>query len=150
MIRPPSLQTGFALCWSGDPALKLPEDPKERERALTLARETGKWPTHDGQQPTVFHFEALTRHEIGWWDGEFRHSAAHRRPLSPIEANDLLVRIALRRVDNFGELKVERSTGAVTMADTSIVEALHTAAPSALGEFADEILSRSRGPRPLS
>lgn len=153
MIKPPSLQAGFALVWSQDPALKLPEDPAERERALKQATDTGNWTPliAEGQQPSLFHFEALTRQELGWWDGERRHSSLHGRPLSPIEANDLLVRIALRRVDNFGSVTVERATiGGIGIADARVIEVINIAAPSALAEFADAIIERSRGPRPLS
>lgn len=154
MIKPPSLQSGFSLVWSKDPALKLPEDPDEAARALKVATETGNWSSliADGQQPSVFHFEALTRRELGWWDGERRHSQIHARPLSPIEANDLLIRIALRSVDNFGPHKVERTAaagGVPGLADEKIIEVINTAAPSALAEFADAIIERSRGPRPL-
>lgn len=153
MIKTPSLQSGFALVWSGDPALKLPEDAAERERALKQASETGNWAPliAEGQQPSVFHFEALTRAELGWWDGERRHSAAFGRPLSPIETNDLLIRVALRRVDNFGAIKVERVTiGGIGQADPRVIEAINAAAPTALAEFADAIIERSRNPRPLS
>lgn len=151
MIKAPSLQTGFALVWSKDPALKLPEDPAEAERVLAIGRDTGNYPIADGQQPSVFHFEALSRHELGWWDGERRHSSIYGRPLSPIEANDLLVRIALRRVDNFGAVTVERATiGGIGIADARVIEVINIAAPSALAEFADAIIERSRGPRPLS
>ena len=155
MIKPPSLQTGFALVWSKDPALRLPENPDEAARALKLATDTGNWTPliAEGQQPSLFHFEALTRRELGWWDGERRHSSIYGRPLSPIEANDLLIRIALRRVDNFGDAKVERTAAAAGvpgLADEKVIEAVNAAAPTALAEFADAIIERSRGPRPLS
>lgn len=153
MIKTPSLQRGFSLVWSKDPALRLPVDPVEAERALKLANETGKWDAilAEGQQPTVFHFDALTRHELGWWDGERRHSSILGRPLSPIEANDLLIRIALRSADNFGTVKIERTQIGANVAQCGheVVEVLNTAAPGALAEFADAIIERSRGPRPL-
>ena len=153
MIKPPSLIHEFSLVYSEDPALDLPSDPAERERALKVARETGKWPIREGQQPTMFHFRDLTREAIGWWRGECGHSTALGRPLSDVEFNDLLVRIALRGIDNFGSLKVERKqvSKGIHLVNRDVIEAIYEAAPRALGEFFDVIFVRmGERLRPLS
>ena len=154
MIKAPSIQHEFTLVFSGDPALSLPEDPDERARVLKVARETGNWAPLiiDGQQPTLFHFKDLTRSEFGWWDGERCHSARLGRPLGALEASDLVLRLALRTVDNFGKHKVSRKQhGPVWLADSDIINALNEEAGSGpLVEFAEIVLERAASPiRPL-
>jgi len=153
MIKLPSLQHEFTQVYSGDSALELPDDPDARDRAIKQARETGNWPIREGQQPTLFHFKDPTREEIGWWRGEVGMSTEYGRPLSEIESSDLLLRISLRSVDNFGPHKVKRTQVArgIWIADRAAIDALHEAAPRALGEFSDVILTRMQDHiRPLS
>ena len=153
MIKPPSLVSDFTLVWSHDPALDLPSDPEERARLLKLARETGNWPLRDGHAPTLFHFRDLSREEIGWWRGECASSTIYGRPLSDVEQTDLLIRLTIRGADNFGKVKTERKNAAkgIQLAPMEFIEALHAAAPTALGEFADVLIERMREHiRPLS
>lgn len=153
MIKPASLVNDFTLIWSADPALDLPADPVERARMLKVARETGDWPLREGQQPTAFQFHDLTREEIGWWRGECESSTIHGRPLSDVESSDLLLRLAIRGIDNFGKVKIERKQAAkgIQLAKPDFIEALHAAAPTALGEFADVLIERMKEHlRPLS
>jgi len=154
MIKAPSITREFTLCWSGDPALALPEDAEERARVLKQARETGNWSPLiiEGQQPTLFHFKDLTRAEFGWWDGERSNSARLGRPLGALEASDLVLRLALRGVDNFGTHKVARKQhGAVWLCDVDIINAISDQAGSGpLVEFAEIVLERAANPiRPL-
>lgn len=158
MIKSPSLVNEYTLIYSGDPALSLPEDPTERERVLRVARETGDWkPILGGQgEPTLFHFRQLTRTDLGWLHGEGQHSTEHGRPLSPLEFNDLVIRLAIRSVDNFGSHKVERKQIKRDrwLATTDIVEAIHSEGgklgAAILGEFSDFIIERAQGGiRPL-
>ena len=154
MIKAPSIQHEYTLVWSGDPALSLPEDPTERARVLDDVRLRGDWPsiTVEGQQPTLFHFKDLTRAEFGWWDGERSNSARLGRPLGALEASDLVLRLALRSVDNFGTHKVTRKQhGQVWLCDVDIINAINDQAGAApLIEFAEIILERAANPiRPL-
>lgn len=154
MIKAPSVQREYTLIWSGDPALSLPEDAQERSRVLADARLTGNWAPliADGQQPTLFHFKDLTRAEFGWWDGERSNSARLGRPLGVLEASDLVLRLALRSVDNFGSHKVTRKQfGPVWLCELDIINAISDQAGSApLVEFAEIVLERAANPiRPL-
>jgi len=154
VIKAPSIQHEYTLVWSGDPALSLPEDAEEAARVLRLARETGDWSPLiiEGQQPTLFHLKDPTRTELAWWDGERSHSALLERPLSALEASDLILRIALRSVDNFGKHKVSRKQyGAMWLADDAIINAINAeAGPGPLVEFASIVLERAANPiRPL-
>ncbi len=156
MIKSPSIQHEFSLVWSGDPALSLPEktdeNAEERTRIIEAAQATGVWPIAEGQQPTLFHFKDPSRTDLGWWDGERTFSAKLQRPLSSIEASDLILRLTLRGVDNFGKHKVSRRQhGPVWLADESIINAISDeAGHEPLAEFASVILERVRNPiRPL-
>lgn len=137
MIKSPSLVNEFSLCFSGDPALSLPEDETERERVLNEARLTGRWDSlvKGNDQPTVFQFKNLTRTEFNWIAGE-----STRRNLHALEINDLVVRVALREVENFGKHKVRRvkvnDEPAVWAATTDIIDAIHAEA----GKAGDAIL----------
>lgn len=174
MIKPPSLQSTYTLVWSNDPALELPvhaDDPalsaddnaaasaetdKERARLLRVARATGNWSaiTKPGEQPTVFHFQNLSRSEWSWAEGEI-----NRRRLGALESNDLMFLIALRRIDNF-DCKVERYRASeiegtrdhIWMTKPSVVDKLHAAlanvedgATMLIAEFVAEIVRRARG-----
>lgn len=141
MIKAPSLQSTYTLIWSGDPALDLPEIPeagkaeekeavqKERQRILRNARLTGNWPLKGSEPPTVFHFRNLSRSDLAWLTGEMEHSSEHGRPLSQLEANDLMIRLALERVDNLNGLQVKHaklgSQKRVALPD--VLNAIHSA-----------------------
>lgn len=161
MIKPASLVSEFSLIYSGDPALDLPAEPEERARVLKLAQETGKWPLVEGQSPTVFHFKSITRTELGWLLGELQHSTqpAHdRRPLSPLEFDDLVFRLAIRSIDNFGthsgKADRKRYRGDIYLASTDLTDAIHAACgelgASILAEFSAHLIERAQGGiRPL-
>lgn len=153
MIKPPSLQADFTLIYSEDPALSLPEDADERARVLKTASETGHWPLIDGEKPTLFHFHDLSRQEISWIYGEQGHSSVYGRPLSAPEFTDLIFRVAIRKVDNFGEHKIARArtTAGIWLADAKIVDVICRACgPGPIVEFASIVLKRAEGVRPLS
>lgn len=155
MIKLPSLQTGYTLVWSGDPALDLPTAPDdasdderkavaiERERLLRIARQTGNWPIRPGEQPTVFHFRNLSRSDLTWLTGETSYSTEHTvngqsRPLSVHESNDLMLRLALEKVENLGTLQVKhaRIGSQKRVATPEVINAIHDAGGSdILDEF---------------
>lgn len=103
MLTAPSLHRAFALVYSGDPALDLPADTKERERVLASARETGHWPTFAGQEPTLFTCRSLHGAPLTWLLGE-----ARRKQLSQDELCELAFRLALTEVVNLGNVQVQR------------------------------------------
>lgn len=115
-LAPPSLQSDYTLCWSGDPALDLSAIPAidratasadeiaiaerlltERDQKLKVARERGDWPgiTKPNQRPVVFRFSPIGGSAVRWWSGE-----SARRQLTPIEDVELMFRLALREVSN--------------------------------------------------
>lgn len=140
MIKSPSLQNGYTLVWSKDPALALPEDDAtktpeenaaERARVLRIARQTGQWPIAPGEQPTVFHFRNLSRSDLSWATGEQQDSSEHkRRKLSGLEVDDLLLRLALVKVENLPGVKVEhgRVGSQKRVATPETIDAIHEAA----------------------
>lgn len=101
MIKPPSLQKVYTLVFSGDPALDLPEDAEEKALALKNARETGNWPIRPGESPTLFHFDPVS-HLVPYIHGE-----VSRGKLIDEELAALVFRLALSKVDGFGDRKVE-------------------------------------------
>jgi hypothetical protein len=120
VIKPPSLVHEYDLIYSGDPALALPEDEKEREHALTTARETGNWQALliAGQEPTLFTLRPLTVDEYEWWGTLAQGMTVARSAM-------LALRLALRKVQNFGAFKVEPTTeDGYRMAKKEIVDAL--------------------------
>lgn len=108
MIQANTKRAGrYVLCFSGDPALQFPEAEDERDRALTTARETGKWSAHtkDGQQPTFFHMRALGRDEFGAWK---TWRDPNGNSMAGTNAGWMaLARLALDKVENFEGRKVE-------------------------------------------
>lgn len=99
MFAPPSLQKEYALVFSGDPALALPTDEKERANVLRVARETGQWDglLKVGERPTLFRMRQLPGSTRTWLGC---HST--RKKLLDHEVCELALRLALRAVDNFG------------------------------------------------
>lgn len=97
MYRAPSLQFEYTVAFSGDPALNLPADPKEREHALTVARETGAWNSicHSNMLPTLFRLRRLSHSDSEWMIGQ-----SIRRQLSGPESVTLAVRLAWRGIEN--------------------------------------------------
>jgi len=153
MLKPPSLITTYTLIFSGDPALVLPADPKERTHALELARETGRWETLIGpdQTPTTFELRPLPGTAFDWWMGTVR-----RERLSDAEANALLLRLALRKVEHFGAHRVElhRLEGQ-ELATPAIIDALYAEGGEAgrqiVAELGGEVFARAeRALRPKS
>lgn len=169
MIKPVSLQSTYTLVWSQDPALDLPEPPpdandeqkaevaKERERLLRVARQTGNWQpiTKPGEQPTFFHFDCLSHNEFAWAQGE-----ASRRQLGDLEINNLLFLVAIRRIENFGDVKIERkqvgriegTKDSIWLASAAVLDKIHAALRSIedganilVAEFVVEIIRRARG-----
>jgi hypothetical protein len=110
MLAPPSLQSEYALIYSGDPALNLPADETERANALRIARETGRWTaiTHVGQEPTAFLFRPIHGVARTWMANQ-----ARAKELTPDAVIELVFRLALVRVDNLPGLvlKHERVEG---------------------------------------
>lgn len=153
MLKTPSLLKDYAFIYSGDPALRLPDDEKEREHALTVARETGNWSAilSGNEEPTVFHLAPLTGSQFDWLRGE-----VSRRGLVDVEQAALAVRLALRKVENFGTHKVERAMeDGQRLATTAIIDAIYAEAGGqgrlVIIELFVEILRRADEPlRPKS
>jgi hypothetical protein len=110
MLAPPSLQSEYALVYSGDSALNLPADETERANALRVARETGRWSAiqHAGQEPTAFVFRPIHGVARTWMANQ-----ARAKELTPDAVIELVFRLALVRVDNLPglQLKHERVDG---------------------------------------
>lgn len=177
MIKPVSLQGNYTMVWSLDPSLDLPEyadDPqlddaanklarekveRERARLLRIARQTGNWTeiTKPGEHPTYFTFGHLTHNEFSWIGGEIQ-----RKGMGGHEANDLFFLVAIRQIENFGDVKVGRHRAAqiegtrdhIWKASPDVLDKLHAALSSAglrdgaalmLEEFVQEIVRRARG-----
>jgi len=150
MIKAPSIQHEYSLIFSGDPALILPADPEEKARLIRVAQETGDWKGLLGdEQPTIFQFRNLSRTQLGWFEGE-RNSCSwlNGRPLSGRESDDLMVRLALRGVENFGKHKVSfaRINGQ-SIATSDIIDAIHDEAnphgEAVIGELAGIVTERA-------
>lgn len=150
MIKPPSLQSTYTLVWSNDPALELPDDEAERERVLHRARLTGEWPTKAGHQPTLFHLRNLSRSDLNWIAGEQQMSSEHARPLAGIEADDLIVRLALEKIVNFGSVAAKhvRVGSQKRVATHETIDAIFAAVgeqgSQLLAEFANHIVKRAQ------
>jgi hypothetical protein len=149
MIKAQSLIRESPFIWSRDPALTLPADPAEAERVLKVARDTGDYRAlvQGDEQPTVFHVRHLTRSQFAWWIGEREHSSIYGRPLSGAESDDLLVRLALRRVENFGkhEVKFYKYQGH-SLVTAEFIDAIHEEAGEAgvdlLGDLTRFVIER--------
>ncbi len=170
MLAAPSLQFEYTACFSGDPALDLPEIPdfdrskatsdelaaieklvSERVNKLRVAQQTGNWPaiTKQGKQPTIFRFQPVGGSAVRWWMGQ-----SMRERLTPVEDIELMFRLALVGVDNLDkvELKIDRS-GKFPLVSTASMDQLY-ALPVGLelvmelGEYAAR--RATRGVDPLS
>ena len=157
MIKPFSTQHEYTLVFSGDPSLSLPEDAEEKALALKNARDTGDWSkimSPSGDPPTRFHCAPISRSQRDWIIGEVSHSAVLDRPLSAVEMDALVIRVALRRVDGFGSHKVERvqyRPHGHWLAKPEILDAIHDeAGQDVIPELAGAIWERTTNPiRPL-
>lgn len=156
MIKAPSLQNEYSLIYSGDPALSLPESEEDRALALKVARETGDWSKllTGTELPTVFHCGQIKRTERDWILGEVQHSSTLGRPLSAVEMDALVLRVALRKIDGFGSHKVERlkhGASGVWICKPDIIDAIHAeAGHDVIPELAGAIWERATAPlRPL-
>ncbi len=123
MFLPPSVLKDYALVFSGDPALMLPTDEKEREAALTVARDTGNWTPLliAGEEPTLFYVRQLSGTTFTWMASQQK-----RKRLSQQELCELALRLALRKVENFGKFRVEFvSDDGQTLASTDVIDAIY-------------------------
>jgi hypothetical protein len=150
VIKAPSSQHEYSLIYSGDTALKLPEDEESKAHALKVARDTGDWTRlidASNGQPTVFHCAQITRTQRDWIIGEVAQSSTLNRPMHGVEMDALVLRVALRKIDNFGAHKVvrlqNRATG-IWLAKTEILDAIHDeAGPDVIPELAEAIWERA-------
>lgn len=129
MIKPPSLQGPYTLCWSRDPALDLPEIPHltaaatpediaardkiaaDREHKVSVASDTGNWHaiTKPGQTPTTFEFRQTNGDPALWLRHQSQRVDAHGNQLFSWEQLCALAfRLALRSIGNFDGKKLER------------------------------------------
>lgn len=90
----PSLQNEYTLCFSGDPALQLPDDQAEREVKLKNYRERGTWEAKPGEKLTHFRFRPVGGSAVRWWFGQ-----SERESLSALEDLELMFRLALTEAD---------------------------------------------------
>ena len=106
MLKPRSLQHEYSLIYSEDCALKLPTGETERETALRVARQTGKWSelTLQGETPTVFQVLPMTGTQFSYLGSE-----QVRKGLLQMEVYELAIRLVLRSIANFGDHKVTHS-----------------------------------------
>lgn len=152
MIHAPSFKPHAAstLIYSRDPALKLPEDPAQREKALEVARETGKWGDllPPGSNPTLFHVEYPIGTRLNYLLGQIV-----RRNMTTMEAATLALRVSLVKIEGFGDHKVERIVDpdhGETLTSKDIINAIfaetgeHGAA--IVLELGDYIIERGRNP----
>jgi hypothetical protein len=104
IIKPPSQQSEYSLIFSGDPSLNLPADPAAREKALEIARERGDWAplVAPGETPTVFHLRPIAGALFDWAISECQR----RKTLDP-ETYAFALRLALVKIDNFGDHKIK-------------------------------------------
>lgn len=132
MFQPGSNQRDYTLCSQYDRALDLPEVPEvadlapdadeaaqaaraaaiaaaeaaqaERDQKLKVARDRSEWATliKPGGKPTVFTFRQIPRRSMNWLLAE-----RERRNLSHVETIELMFRLAIAGVDNFGTFKAE-------------------------------------------
>lgn len=113
MIKPPSLQTDYTFISAGDPALQWPEvdenapadeaaaQVKERERAITTARDTGQYPIREGMTPVTYRLRQIKGTTFDWFQGHIK-----REQLGELESHALLMRLGLVEVDGLGKVSV--------------------------------------------
>lgn len=120
MFKPLSNQREYSLVSEKDDALDLPAIPtladdadadaiaahaaavKDRAQKLKNIRERSEWPTliKPGYRASIFHFRQIPGSALDWWEGQ-------REKVGAIEAQALLFRLALIRVENLGGLEVK-------------------------------------------
>jgi len=106
-FAPLSLQATYALISALDPSLNLPSDDAEKDNAIRIARETGKWDSlvKVGEQPTTFWMRQLKGTDRTWLIG---HQSRNR--LTDLELCEIAFRLAIDKIDNFGSFHtVKRS-----------------------------------------
>lgn len=122
MFKPKSLVSEYTLIYSGDPALDLPTDEAQRDAVLKSARETGKYPIKSGEHATVFRVRPIPGTSYSWFTAEVR-----RKDLSGLEMFELAFRLALKSIDNFGDVKVKRiKVDGHELATREVLDALYT------------------------
>ncbi len=125
MIKAPSIQAVQSLIYSGDPALKLPEDDAEKARLINLARETGDWSglIGEGQTPTTFDIKPMTGTAREW----LYRWIANEKP-TELEIAALALRLSLRKVTNLGDFKVKQEADREFWITTpDIIDAIYAA-----------------------
>jgi hypothetical protein len=149
MLAPPSLVRDTVLVYSQDPALDAPpsdatdEERKRWQHRVDVARETGDWAPvlKPGQQPTRF----VVRRIPGttWRKIEDRIGFAS---IGAMEGMSLVLRAALKGVENFGDFKVthadEDGIGSIAKAD--VIDLLDAVDPDIVAELGFQVLSRQR------
>jgi hypothetical protein len=140
MLAPPSLQNNYSLCFSGDPALELPEAEDAKILALKNARERGQWPVKQGEKVTHFHFRQVGGSAVRWWYGE-----SQRQSLSPLEDIELMFRLALVSVDGI-EIKHDKR-GKFPLVSIESMDLIYAsgAGPAAVTELGAIVAERSLG-----
>lgn len=175
MFKPPSYQHDYTLCSAQDPALDLPdlptlsEEPTDEERAAVkaildenlrryrVAYETGSWSdiVKPGQKPTIFTFRQVHGTQLTW----FRNQCA-RLELNDEAQNELLFRLAWRKVENLGGFELELDRDNPELVSIKTMDLLYSLGRtsnepglgrSLMGELALWIRARTiRGVSPLS
>lgn len=159
MIKPPSLQTDYTFISAGDPALQWPEvdenapadeaaaQVKERERAITTARDTGQYPIREGQTPVMYRLRQIKGSAFDWFQGHIK-----REQLGDLEAQALLMRMGLVEIDGLGKVSVGtpvKLTPTVLAAPSEIVDVLYeSVGRMVVAEIAIHLFGRATTPLP--
>jgi hypothetical protein len=134
VIKPPSLQRPFTLIFSGDPALELPTDEKERAKALEVARDTGNWSALlkvGGEPPTLFEIIPMTA-TAKHWLGQLQLEQG----ITQIQICALAFRLSIKKIESFGDFKLrfeERSLDSgdkITLATADVIDELGKLGPA--------------------
>ena len=168
MIRPPSSQRQWDAFTSIDPAFAqrpaLPAEPTDADRSaladydakITAAKETGDWRALlvEGQSPTKFVMGQIDRNT---WRAIMDRAVLpgdSPRHIGQIALHALLVRLALRSVVGFGDVKIERQADPQweywPMAQAEIVTQLDEIDPRIVGELGSDVFKRLQGASPRS
>lgn len=165
MIKPPSLLKPYTLIYSGDPALDLPalaadnasDDEKKaaidrRNLALKNARETGGWQIKPDETPTLFHFEPLNARARDRIEAEIAVDASKR--LGPTDFASLVFRLAVRRIDNIGDVTIAFSdAGGYQVASEDLVayirDTFGIVGDRVIGELSQLVMQRTFSISPL-
>lgn len=154
----PSLQNDYTFISVADPALTWPEvdesaavdvralQIKERERAITVARETGEYPVREGQAPVTYRLRQIKGTTFDWFQGHIR-----REQLGELESQAFLMRLGLVEVDGLGKVSVgtpERVDGHI-IAPAAIVDVLYEMVGRGIvAEIAGHLFGRATAPLP--